>query len=103
MNELSNFDINDILGKSGITIRGIYSKNVLPSKLLNGFYVINLADDKDDGTHWTCLYKYDDGLYFYYDSFGFISPTDIEDKLHKYDYNDKQKQNFNITSCGFIV
>ena len=75
MNELSNFDIDEIVKKSKIkNFHGCFSKDVLPTKMNNGFYVINLADDKDAGSHWTALYKFNDEITFYYDSFGFPPP-----------------------------
>lgn len=102
MNELSNFDIEDILKKDGININGIYSKDVLPNPLDNGFYVVNLSDDDEGGTHWTCLYKYDDGLNFYYDSFGFPPPVDVEQLLKgNIIMNNKEIQDMLDTSCGY--
>ncbi len=101
-NTLSNYDIDEIIANYKIPFNGIYSKDSLPNKLMNGFYIINLQDSDDgNGTHWTTLNKINDGYSIYYDSFGFVPPKDVEDKLHKYDYNDKQIQNINSTSCGF--
>jgi hypothetical protein len=102
MNELSNFDIIDICHKDKLPLKGIHSKNVLPLKLENGFYIINLADDDADGTHWTCLYKYNPSLYFYYDSFGFPPPLDIEQRVNgNMIINNKEVQDMEDTSCGY--
>ena len=103
MNELSNFDIDEIVKKSKIkNFHGCYSKDVLPSKMENGFYVINLADDKDVGSHWSALYKFNNDISFYYDSFGFPPPTDIEDKLKgNMIINNKEIQDMSDSSCGY--
>jgi hypothetical protein len=59
------------------------------------------SSDKGNGTHWIALYKINDGYSQYFDSFGFVPPLEIENKLHKYDYNDRDIQNINSTSCGY--
>ena len=101
-NTLSNKDIDEILKNYKIKYNGIFSKDELPNKLLNGFYVINMQSSKDGhGTHWTALFKINDGYSLYWDSFGFPSPQDVVDKLHDYDYNHKDIQNINSSSCGY--
>jgi len=101
-NSLSNFDIDEILKNYDIKYNGIFSKDILPNKLLNGFYIINLQNSNiGGGTHWTSLYKINDGYSLYYDSFGFPAPQDIVDKLHCYDYNKKDIQDIDSSSCGY--
>ena len=101
-NTLSNKDIDEILKNYKIKYNGIFSKDELPNKLLNGFYVINMQSSKDGhGTHWTALFKINDGYSLYFDAFGFPSPQDVVDKLHDYDYNHKDIQNINSSSCGY--
>jgi hypothetical protein len=103
MNELSNFDIDEILNHEDIEYNGIFSKDVLPNPLKKGFYIINLADDSEGGSHWTALYKYNDGLYIYYDSFGFICPKDVEERMKHGNliFSNRQIQDINQTSCGY--
>ena len=48
------------------------------------------------------MYKINDVYSINFDSFGFLPPKDVEKKLHKYDYNDKQIQGLNSSSCGFF-
>ena len=74
---------------------GCFLKQELPS-LQNGFYVINL----NGSSHWTCLYK-DNDLFFYFDSFGFQAPSEVEDKMNDYTWSDKEIQNLDTSSCGF--
>jgi transposase-like protein len=103
INTLSNSDIDEILKNYKIDYNGIFQKDCLPNKLLNGFYIINLQSSNDgNGTHWCALYKVNDGYSIYFDSFGFLPAKDVEDKLHKYEYNDKQIQNLNSSSCGYF-
>jgi hypothetical protein len=100
MNELSNFDMLEILDNKNLPINGIYSKDRLPS-LKKGFYIINIQNsDEGSGTHWTCLYyNNDDSIYF--DSFGFAAPMEVQQHLKNYSYNDKQVQNIDSTACGY--
>jgi hypothetical protein len=100
-NALSDMDINHILKSQGIKFNGIFMKDELPSKLKLGFYIINLqSSNVGNGTHWTVLYyNYRNSLYF--DSFGFVPPVDVEQKLNRYTYNDKQIQSLESTACGF--
>ena len=100
MNELSNFDMLEILDNKNLPINGIFSKDRLPS-LKKGFYIINIQNsDEGSGTHWTCLYySNDDSLYF--DSFGFAAPMEVQQHLKNYSYNDKQVQNIDSTACGY--
>jgi hypothetical protein len=102
-NITSNTELIDIIKKENIkNFNGVYPKDKLSKPLKDGFYIINLQDsDKGSGTHWTAIYKINDGFSFYYDSFGFPAPENIEDILHKYEYNKKQIQDIDSTSCGF--
>ena len=100
-NSLSDMDIIHILKSQKIKLNGVYMKDELPSKLKKGFYVINLqSSNVGNGTHWTALY-YSSKHSFYFDPFGFLAPIEIEQKLNKYKYNDKQIQNLKSTACGF--
>jgi len=100
-NLTSNTELLDILKNDNIKINGVFAKDQLKKPLKDGFYIINLDNSDGPGTHWTALYKINDGFSFYYDSFGFIAPSEIEDLLHKYEYNKKQIQDIKSTSCGF--
>jgi hypothetical protein len=100
-NALSDMDIKYILKAQKIKLNGVYMKDELPSKLKNGFYVINLQSSNDgNGTHWTAFY-YSSKHSFYFDPFGFLAPIEIEQNLKSYLYNDKQIQNLKSTACGY--
>ena len=98
-NELDEDDIKEIARSLSIGVKGVYVKDQLP-KLENGNYVINL-----NGTsHWTGLIK-DGDRYFYFDSFGFPAPAELENAIGKkgYQWNDKDIQDIDSSSCGYYV
>jgi hypothetical protein len=100
-NSLSNTDIIHILKAQGVKLNGVFMKDELPSKLKCGFYVVNLQSSTvGNGTHWVAFY-YNSKNSFYFDAFGFPAPVEIEQKLKKYKYNEKQIQNLKSTACGY--
>jgi hypothetical protein len=100
-NTLTNHDLLSILHHDDIAINGIVSKDNVLKPLKQGFTIINLDNDKGPGTHWTVIYCINEGFSLYYDSYGFPAPECIEDLLHRYEYNKKQIQAIDSTSCGF--
>ena len=98
-NELTNTEIINICNKHNISINGIYCKDQLPKILIKGWYIINLDDAKGGGTHWCCFHYGKENLYF--DSYGFPSPQQVEDKITPYVYNHKQIQNIDASTCGY--
>ena len=48
---------------------GVYSRNNLPKKIMDGAYVINLGECADVGTHWIALFCSKREI-IYFDSFG---------------------------------
>lgn len=105
---LTNFDIAIEIKKMEIpNFRGIYSKNFLPSIRKNGFYIVNLDDDKKghNGTHWVCAYERGlDKDSEYFDSFGVVPPKEILEFLSSpIKSNNKQIQDFeNSDACGWF-
>lgn len=102
MNELSNYDIIDILQNYNIEINGIFNKDKLPYKLQQGFYICNMQNSTDgNGTHWVAFYYDFPKKSYYFDSFGFDSPNEIHDKIKPYLYNQRDIQDINSSSCGY--
>jgi hypothetical protein len=105
-NELSNFDLTDIITSMKLDkhLGGIYSKDQLPKELMRGkFYIVNLQDhDKGDGTHWTVFYYNQPLTSIYFDSYGFIAPQDVQNKITPYVFNDAEIQDFNSSACGYF-
>ena len=48
---------------------GVYSRDILPTKIKDGAYVINLDEYSGIGTHWVTLYVKNNNV-TYSDSFG---------------------------------
>ena len=105
-NELSNFDLTDIITSMKLDkhLGGIYSKDQLPKELIRDkFYIVNLQDhDKGDGTHWTVFYYNQPLTSIYFDSYGFIAPQDVQNKIIPYVFNDAEIQDFNSSVCGYF-
>ena len=52
---------------------------------------------------WCCFY-YNNPLYrIYFDSFGYVAPVEIENKIKPYIFNDKDIQDYNSSSCGYYT
>jgi hypothetical protein len=97
-NELTNTEIDELVKHHKIKkYHGCFIDDKMPSKLSNGYYVVNL----NGHSHWTCLLK-DGKNYFYFDSYGFPASQEIEDQIGEYTYSDNQLQHLNSSSCGFF-
>ena len=66
----------------------------------DGFYIVNLDKTTGQGTHWTCLY-YHPLKSYYFDSFGFVPPEEIENIIIPYNHNNKDIQDYNSDACGY--
>jgi hypothetical protein len=101
-NALSNYDIVKIIQSQGVDdFNGVYMKDQLPDRLQRGSYIVNLQSSKEGtGTHWVSLY-YTPNFSYYYDSFGFVPPIEIQNKIIPYIYNDNEIQDIDSTACGF--
>ena len=103
MNVLSSKDLEQLIKQYNIiNFNGIYSKDLIPDTLAKGWYIINLEDhDMGNGTHWTCFKITDDKVNIYFDSFNFVAPELVENKIKPYIYNDKQIQDVESSACGW--
>jgi hypothetical protein len=76
-------------------------KDNLPKKLKRGSYIINLQSSfQGSGSHWSCFY-YDKKQSYYFDSYGFIAPLEVHNKIIPYYYSDSEFQDMKSTACGF--
>ena len=103
-NELSNFDIIKIIEDMTLShvFGGVYSKDQLPTLQRNKFYIINLQDsDAGKGSHWTVFFYNKPLTSIYYDSFGFIAPLLVQEKITPYIYNENEIQNYKSSACGY--
>jgi hypothetical protein len=101
-NELTNIEIEKILNKKNIKLfNGIFMRDELKNFNKKGFYIINLDKSTSTGTHWCVIYKNDKT--FYFDSYGFPPPEEIQNIIRPYIYSNKQIQDINSSSCGYYV
>jgi len=97
-NELTDKEVDELAKHYNIkNYHGCFIDDKMPTKLSNGFYVINL----NGHSHWTCLLK-DGKNYFYFDSYGFPASEEVEEQIGEYIYSTIQFQNINSSSCGFF-
>ena len=109
-NELNNYELDDFMAHFKIKdYHGTFIKDQLP-ELNDGFYIINL----NGHSHWCALYKFinkqGEASYYYFDSFGFPPPKEVETAVYKdtrqkteITWSAKQIQDIEQTSCGFFV
>jgi hypothetical protein len=96
-NELTNHEIDSMMHSRGIrNYHGCFIKDQLPMKLSDGFYIINL----NGSSHWTALCK-DKKKYYYWDSYGFVAPQEVEERIGNYIFSDTDIQDYDASSCGF--
>ena len=85
-------------------LRGIYSRDRLPSKIKKECGIINLDDIKGPGTHWVC-YRNIDKVLEYFDPFGLIMPSEALKYFNtsgkKIVYSIDEIQNRNTVLCGY--
>jgi len=98
-NELTNDELSELIKHYKIkNYHGAFIDDRMPSKLKNGYYIINL----NGRSHWTVLLK-EGKKYFYFDSYGFVASQEVEDQIGEYVYSNLQLQHLNSSSCGFYV
>jgi hypothetical protein len=87
-NELSNFDIIKIIEVMKLThvFGGVYSKDQLPKDLMRTkFYIINMeSSNVGNGSHWVVFYYNNPLTSIYFDSFGFVAPLQVENRITPY-------------------
>src|SRR2546425_634596 len=109
---LSNFQIINQYKKFKIRhFKGVFMRNELVDKIdltlsvntkANECFILNLDHSSNTGTHWTCIFI-ETGMCYYFDSFGFPPPVEVEEYLRKFDkryYNSFEIQKINQVICG---
>jgi hypothetical protein len=99
MKALSNFDIIKICKDMGLPLEGILMRDEIKKNIKHGYSIINLNTSKEDGSHWTCV-LYTPLKSYYFDSFGFVAPEELDEVIKPYEYNDRDIQDFNSEACG---
>ena len=101
MNTLTNNNINYILFKIVDNYKGCFMSDEGKNIKDDSYYVYNLNNSNQKGSHWVGIYKNKTGKSYYFDSYGFISDKEIEPYIKPYIYNKKQIQDINSSSCGY--
>lgn len=102
---LSNSEIDRTLIKLlGREYKGSYARDNLPDILKTGYYVMNLDDLGNEGTHWVGM-KVNQKEIIYFDSFGFICPNEVVHRKgsRKILYSSHEIQNTKSVACGYYV
>ncbi len=90
-NELSKFDIMNLIKdyKIDYCFGGIYSNDQLSKELTRTkFYIVNIQDhDEGNGVHWVVFYYNHPLTSIYFDSFGFVPPIQVENRISPYIFN----------------
>jgi hypothetical protein len=109
MSVTTNFQLAEICDKHNIPLVGVYSKNDLPDKPIDGGYIVNLSDSHDEhgrqlpGTHWVAFWV-EKKKCCYFDSFGVPPPLAVQAFLKsmvRYPYSNITIQNLNSSVCGW--
>ena len=96
----TNIQLTDLADKMGLPLNDILMRDEMNELKDGGFYIINLDTSNNNGTHWTALYFHPLQSY-YCDSFGFVPPLEVEQRIKPYLYNNKDIQDFNSEACGY--
>jgi hypothetical protein len=96
----TNMQLIEFAEKMGLPLNNILMRDEMNQLKDDGFYIINLDTSNNNGTHWTALY-YHPLKSYYCDSFGFVPPLEVEQKIKPYLYNDSDIQDFNSEACGY--
>lgn len=105
---LSNIQIDNAAKVLNIPrFRGTFSKDLLPTPMQPGFYVVNMQNSVSrsgrglPGTHWV-LCEVGPKSSYYVDSFGVVPPTEIISRattpIH---YSKTDIQNLESSLCGY--
>ena len=98
----TNTQLMNFAEKMKLPLNDILMRDEMNELKDEGFYIINLDDSNGNGTHWTALYYNGNPLNsYYFDSFGFVPPLEVEKKIKPYHYNDADIQDFNSEACGY--
>ena len=100
LKSLSNIQLEELINNLKLPLNNIIMRDEANKIKDYGFYIINLDTSKGNGSHWTCLY-YHPLKSYYFDSFGFIPPVEVEDVIIPYTHNNKDIQDYNSDACGY--
>lgn len=100
----SNFDLFKYAERLNIKLNDVLMNDEVHNKLLNGYYILNLQNKNQGGSHWVGLIKDNKNIY-YFDSYGFPPTQHIVEtfkKPYKLFFNDILIQDLKSDNCGFF-
>ena len=98
----NDIQLKEYAKKMGLPLNNILMRDEMNYLNEEGFYIINLDNSNGNGTHWTSLFYHPLNSY-YFDSYGFVPPLEVEKKIRPYIYNDAEIQDFNSEACGYYA
>jgi hypothetical protein len=96
----NDLQLKEYAEKMGLPLLNILMRDEMDEINKDGFYIINLDNSNGTGTHWTSLFYHPLNSY-YFDSYGFVAPFEVEQKIKPYICNDADIQDFNSKACGY--
>jgi hypothetical protein len=100
LKSLSNTQLEELINEFKLPLNNIIMRDEANEIKDDGFYIINLDTSKGKGSHWTSLY-YHPLQSYYFDSFGFVPPVEVENIIFPYTHNNKDIQDYNSDACGY--
>ena len=101
---LSNWDLDKMFARNK-NYGGTLSKDELP-RLQSKFYVVNMSNAGEEGTHWVMVYNVRPHDVYYFDSFGQFPPEEILTRMQATGKdilrNSQIIQAFNSVRCGYF-
>ena len=108
---LTNFDLIDYVKKLNIpNFRGVFMRDTLPKRPHKiECAIVNLNTSAESGSHWVCYFK-NKSKRIYFDSFGQITPLEVQIYLKKKRERGKEVilrntdivQSINSNICGHL-
>ena len=80
---LTNIELEEYAKQLGIPhFRGVFMRDQLPTKVnKKECGIVNLNTSQEPGSHWVCYYKNNAKDRIYFDSFGQITPVEVQKYL----------------------
>jgi len=101
---LTNVELEELCRLGRINLIGVFMKDEVPSKLVDGCYIVNLESKNEDGSHWCCFIKYKNTVYWA-DPFGQPPPQYPSNVFKKNKlkclYCTDQVQSIDSILCGY--
>ena len=85
--------------------RGVISRDQIALIDESGYYIVNLNDSTQPGSHWVVINVKPNEVIEYFDSFGLNAPNEVVELSNSlgvnYIYNSTQYQDLKSVLCGY--